>query len=110
MAAAADRASIYLTTPDGRAGWATLFVEQGRLVYVVDRPGHGRSPVIAEVMGAAVLTRASRRTIGEIDMAKEGSFDDLLNEVVGRYDYSPNARLKEITTARSSTSTRSPAR
>ena len=32
-------------------------------------------------------------------MAKEGSLDDLLNEVIGRYDNSPNARLKEITTA-----------
>jgi hydroxyquinol 1,2-dioxygenase len=32
-------------------------------------------------------------------MAKEGSLDELLNEVVSRYDGSPNARLREITTA-----------
>jgi protocatechuate 3,4-dioxygenase beta subunit len=32
-------------------------------------------------------------------MAKDGALDDLLNEVVGRYDNSPNARLKEVTTA-----------
>ena len=43
----------YLTTPDGRPGWAPLLVEQGWIVYVVDRPGHGRSPFIPEVMGAA---------------------------------------------------------
>ncbi len=34
----------FLATPDGRPGWATLLVEQGWVVYVVDRPGHGRSP------------------------------------------------------------------
>jgi pimeloyl-ACP methyl ester carboxylesterase len=43
----------YLTTPDGRPGWSTLLVEQGWVVYVVDRPGHGRSAFIPELMGAA---------------------------------------------------------
>ena len=43
----------YLTTPDGRPGWCPLLVEQGWVVYVVDRPGHGRSPLIPEVTGAA---------------------------------------------------------
>ncbi len=43
----------FLTTPDGRPGWSTLLVEQGWVVYVVDRPGHGRSPFIPELMGAA---------------------------------------------------------
>lgn len=33
-----------LATPDGREGWATLFLRQGFPVYVVDRPGMGRSP------------------------------------------------------------------
>ncbi len=32
-------------------------------------------------------------------MAKEGSLDDLLNEVVSRYDDSPNPRLREVTIA-----------
>ncbi len=32
-------------------------------------------------------------------MAKDGSLDDLLAEVVSRYDGSPDARLKEVTTA-----------
>jgi pimeloyl-ACP methyl ester carboxylesterase len=41
----------YLTTPDGRAGWSTLLVEQGWVVYVVDRPGHGRSPYIPDLLG-----------------------------------------------------------
>lgn len=33
-----------LTTPDGREGWATLFLRDGFAVYTVDRPGFGRSP------------------------------------------------------------------
>jgi pimeloyl-ACP methyl ester carboxylesterase len=42
----------YLGTPDGRPGWATWFLRQGYAVYVVDRPGHGRSPLHPDVMGA----------------------------------------------------------
>lgn len=41
----------YLTTPDGRLGWSRLLVEAGHTVYVVDRPGHGRSPHHPEVLG-----------------------------------------------------------
>ena len=32
-------------------------------------------------------------------MAKDGAMDELLAEVISRYDNSPNPRLKEITTA-----------
>lgn len=39
------------TTPDGRPGWATRLVEAGYVVYVVDRPGHGRSPYHPDVVG-----------------------------------------------------------
>ena len=39
------------------------------------------------------------RTTPEKMMAKEGSLDELLNEVVSRYDASPNPRLREITVA-----------
>jgi pimeloyl-ACP methyl ester carboxylesterase len=41
----------YLTTPDGRLGWSRLLVAQGHTVYVVDRPGHGRSPHHPGVLG-----------------------------------------------------------
>ena len=41
----------YLGTPDGRPGWATLLSEQGWVVYVVDRPGHGRSPYVPDALG-----------------------------------------------------------
>jgi pimeloyl-ACP methyl ester carboxylesterase len=38
------QASDWISTPDGRRGWATLLLEQGYKVYVVDRPGQGRNP------------------------------------------------------------------
>ena len=36
--------SDWISTPDGHRGWATLFLEQGYKVYVLDRPGQGRNP------------------------------------------------------------------
>jgi pimeloyl-ACP methyl ester carboxylesterase len=41
----------FLGTADGRAGWATHFLQKGYAVYVVDRPGHGRSPLHPEALG-----------------------------------------------------------
>jgi pimeloyl-ACP methyl ester carboxylesterase len=41
----------WLGTPDGRPGWATFLVQEGYAVYVVDRPGHGRSPFHPDVLG-----------------------------------------------------------
>lgn len=41
----------YLGTPDGRPGWAAHLVREGYTVYVVDRPGHGRSPHHPDVLG-----------------------------------------------------------
>ena len=40
----------WLGTPDGRPGWATFLVQEGYAVYVVDRPGHGRSPYHPDVL------------------------------------------------------------
>jgi len=40
--------SAFLTTPDGRPGWGPYFANRGRRTYVVDWPGHGRSPASAE--------------------------------------------------------------
>jgi pimeloyl-ACP methyl ester carboxylesterase len=41
----------WLGTPDGRPGWAHYLVREGYEVYVVDRPGHGRSPYHPDVLG-----------------------------------------------------------
>jgi pimeloyl-ACP methyl ester carboxylesterase len=39
----AQTAVNWMTTPDGRPGWAQYFVEQGWEVYLVDQPARGRS-------------------------------------------------------------------
>lgn len=36
---------------DGNAGWAHYYVQAGYQVYLIDRPGHGRSPVSLESLG-----------------------------------------------------------
>jgi len=38
------QASDWMSSPDGRPGWASMFLEQGYKVYLVDRPGQGRNP------------------------------------------------------------------
>jgi pimeloyl-ACP methyl ester carboxylesterase len=56
----------WLETPDGRDGWVDYFAADGWDVYVVDRPGHGRSQSNAscgngQVRGAnsAIISRLS---------------------------------------------------
>jgi len=44
--------SDWFSTPEGKRGWATLFLEQGFKVYVIDRPGQGRNPYQPFVHGA----------------------------------------------------------
>src|SRR5882762_7248752 len=41
----------WMGTPDGRAGWSTYLLQEGYKVYVVDRPGHGRSPFHPDLDG-----------------------------------------------------------
>jgi len=36
---------------DGNAGWAHYYVQNGYKVYLVDRPGHGRSPYHPDALG-----------------------------------------------------------
>ncbi|MBU6256835.1 MAG: alpha/beta fold hydrolase [Burkholderiales bacterium] len=40
---AAQTATNWMGTPDGREGWADYFVEQGYIVYMIDQPMRGRS-------------------------------------------------------------------
>jgi pimeloyl-ACP methyl ester carboxylesterase len=48
---AAQTATNWMGTPDGRAGWADYFVGQGYTVYMVDQPARGRSPWLPDVDG-----------------------------------------------------------
>jgi len=40
---AAQTATNWMGTPDGRKGWADYFVEQGYIVYMIEQPMRGRS-------------------------------------------------------------------
>jgi pimeloyl-ACP methyl ester carboxylesterase len=51
----------YLATPDGRPGWAYDFATAGFDTYVVDWPGHGRSPMRGNFLGMS--TRNVRDSI-----------------------------------------------
>lgn len=41
----------FLSTPDGREGWADYFLRQGHAVYVVDQAGRGRSGYFTDIYG-----------------------------------------------------------
>ena len=45
--------SGWISTPDGRDGWAIYFLRRGYAVYVVDQVARGRSAYIADVYGQA---------------------------------------------------------
>jgi pimeloyl-ACP methyl ester carboxylesterase len=51
----ASDGSGFWSTPDGREGWATLFLRKGYAVYVVDRPTLGRSPHYEPVDGPKLM-------------------------------------------------------
>jgi pimeloyl-ACP methyl ester carboxylesterase len=109
---ACNTGSCYLVTPDGRPGWAHDFSEAGFDVYVVDWPGHGRSPMrpgylslstadvrdaVAELLkdiGPAVILAHS--AAGPIAWSLAESQPDLVLAVVG-VSPGPPANLVEET-------------
>ncbi len=48
---AGQTATNWMGTPDGRAGWADYFLNQGYIVYLVDQPARGRSAWRAHANG-----------------------------------------------------------
>lgn len=57
---AAQTATNWMQTPDGRKGWAEYFIERGYTVYMVDQPARGRSAWHAEANGALRMFTASQ--------------------------------------------------
>jgi pimeloyl-ACP methyl ester carboxylesterase len=55
-------ASNFLSTPDGRRGWADDFVAHGYAVYVVDQSGRGRSGFFGDVYG-----RTRKPSVGNVE-------------------------------------------
>jgi pimeloyl-ACP methyl ester carboxylesterase len=53
----------WMGTPDGRPGWFQYLVQEGFKVYVVDRPGHGRSPVHPDLHGGFPAQAATLENI-----------------------------------------------
>jgi pimeloyl-ACP methyl ester carboxylesterase len=57
---------------EGNAGWAHYYIQNGYKVYLVDRPGHGRSPVSMEALGGGLgpLPMYSQLTVDTMRSAK----------------------------------------
>src|SRR5688572_18352629 len=53
----------WMGTPDGRPGWFQYLASEGFKVYVVDRPGHGRSPIHPELHGGFPATAMALESI-----------------------------------------------
>lgn len=51
-------ATNWMTTADGRPGWAERFVSSGYTVYLVDQPARGRAPWHADLDGAVMRLTA----------------------------------------------------
>ena len=56
----AQTAMNWMTTPDGRKGWAQWFAEEGWKVYMVDVPARGRSAWQPDMNGKLAVVSASR--------------------------------------------------
>ena len=63
--------ACYLTTPDGRPGWAHAFAASGREVFVPDWPGHGRSPMRPDfaTLSTVEIATALMRLLDEVGPA-----------------------------------------
>src|SRR5262245_18212767 len=80
----------WMGTPDGRPGWFQMLADQGYKVYVVDRPGHGRTPLHPDTHGGFHAQAATLGSIsGRVTAPKPtmrgmpGPFQHLHNQWVG---------------------------
>jgi pimeloyl-ACP methyl ester carboxylesterase len=93
---------------DGNASWVHYYVQAGYQVYLVDRPGHGRSPVSLETLGpigplplhagiAADTMRAATGTPKRWPGATGAVGDVLLDQFVAGQNAAPvNAELMQM--------------
>ena len=56
--------SAYLSTPDGRDGWADEFARRGHDVFVMDWPGHGAYCFQKSAQPLCLLTRLVAPSLG----------------------------------------------
>ena len=76
MTHANESGVIWLTTPDGREGWADFFLRQGFPVYVVDPPGTGRASFPADQIELVRRGLAPPSTLPETDQRGSYSWED----------------------------------
>ena len=76
MTHANESGLIWLTTPDGREGWADFFLRQGFPVYVVDPPGTGRASFPADQIELVRRGLAPPSTLPETDQRGSYSGED----------------------------------
>lgn len=70
-------------TPDGRPGWSDKFVDAGYLVYLVDRPAHGRSWAHPDVVGTPGAQFSYEMAMGLFDTEIEGHDQSLWSGGIG---------------------------
>ncbi len=64
----------WLQTPDGRAGWAYLFLKAGYTIYMVDYPARGRSAYVPEVDGPLTIRTAPNLEQVFTDIGAQGDW------------------------------------
>ena len=87
----------WLLTPDGRPGWATLLLQEGYKVYIVDRPGHGRSPYHPELQGPFPAQHQTLESISSLftpqrAKARNNAYAELHNQWPGTGEWTPERR------------------
>ena len=73
----------WMGTPDGRPGWFQYLAQEGFKVYVVDRPGHGRSPLHPDLHGgfpAQARAREHRRPLHAAERQPGGDAERVSEE------------------------------
>lgn len=71
---AAQTATNWMNTPDGRKGWADWFVEQGYVVYMVDQPARGRSNFVPKVNSEQVTYTAEQEEFQFTAVTEKGTW------------------------------------
>jgi pimeloyl-ACP methyl ester carboxylesterase len=76
MTHATESGVIWLTTPDGREGWADFFVRRGFPVYIVDPPGTGRASFPADQIERVRRGLAPPSSLPKPDQRGSWSWED----------------------------------
>jgi pimeloyl-ACP methyl ester carboxylesterase len=71
---ASSTATTWMQTPDGRKGWAHLFVDMGYIVYLTDQPARGRSAYHASQQGRQIAANVAGTERNNTDLVHQGTW------------------------------------